>query len=197
MLPETVRVKLSSEDAGTITLTPVVVQELPLRELLEHILGLAGKDEGRILGVLLRGTLVSGGSRFRWAGWEVDRAALRELLATFPDPDPGLAFAPERCIRATLRGGRQAIEIPRETGARKPMFRRASFWELLMEVTAASGPVYSVYSYRDRADRYICELTRLDADRIRAAGEAVSYSTLREQIASAGFTRVELLVERA
>ena len=37
-LPRTVRVKLSSEAAESITLTPVVVQELPVRELIEHTL---------------------------------------------------------------------------------------------------------------------------------------------------------------
>src|SRR6185436_12452080 len=131
-LPDTVRVKLSSEAAESITLTPVVLQELPIRELIEHILGIAGKDESRIREILLRGTLVSGASRFRWAGWEADAASLQEALAQFPDPDPSTAFAAERCIRATLRGGRQAIEIPREAAERKPLFQRSTFWALLM-----------------------------------------------------------------
>ena len=43
-LPATVRVKLSSEAAESISLTPVVVQELPIRELVEHMLGVTGKD---------------------------------------------------------------------------------------------------------------------------------------------------------
>jgi hypothetical protein len=41
-LPQTVRVKLSSEAAGAITITPVLLQELPVGELIEHVLGLAG-----------------------------------------------------------------------------------------------------------------------------------------------------------
>ena len=68
-LPPTVRVKLSSEAAESISLTPVIVQEMPLRELIEYMLGVAGKDEGRIRELLLRGTIVSGASRFRWSGW--------------------------------------------------------------------------------------------------------------------------------
>ena len=63
-LPPTVRVKLSSEAAEAISLTPVVVQELAIRDLIEHVLGVAGKDEARLCEILLRGTLVSGGSRF-------------------------------------------------------------------------------------------------------------------------------------
>src|SRR5579872_6317441 len=108
-LPDAIRVKLSSEAAEGISLTPVVVREMPLRELVEHMLGVTGKDEARVRELLLRGALVSGASRFRWTGWEADHAGLRELLATFPDPEPSRPFAPERSVRAILRGGRQPI----------------------------------------------------------------------------------------
>src|SRR5688572_28656621 len=154
-LPPTIRVKLSSEEAGSISLTPVVAQELPMRELIEHILGVAGKDEARIREILLRGTLVSGASRCRWLGWEAETDGLREMLATFPDADPTLPFAAERCLRATLRGGRQAIEIPREAAARKSLFQRSTYWDLLMGIVTAAAPVYTSYSYRDRADRFL------------------------------------------
>jgi hypothetical protein len=87
-LPHTVRVKLSSEAAESISLTPVVVQEMAIRDLVEHMLGVTGKDEARIRELLLRGSLVSGASRFRWAGWDQDAESLRALLAAFPDPDP-------------------------------------------------------------------------------------------------------------
>ena len=76
-LPQTVRVKLSTEAAEAISITPVLVQELPVRELVEHMLGVTGKDEPRIRELLVRGTLVSGASRFRWAGWEPELDSLR------------------------------------------------------------------------------------------------------------------------
>jgi hypothetical protein len=139
VLPQTVRVKLSSEAAEAISLTPVVLQELPIRELIEHMLGVTGKDEARIRELLLRGTLVSGASRFRWAGWESDLEGIRAILSTFPDPDPSRVFVAERCVRAILRGGRQAIEIPREAGMRKGLFRRESFWDLLMGVVSGGS----------------------------------------------------------
>jgi hypothetical protein len=195
-LPQTVRVKLSSEAAETISLTPVVVQEIPIRELVEHMLGVAGKDEPRIRELLLRGTLVSGASRFRWAGWDAEPDAVRELLATFPDPDPSLPFAAERCVRAVLRGGRQTIDVPREAVARTGLFRRESFWEVLMRVIAETAPVYAGYTYRHRADRYIRELAMTEADRIRAASDGVKYSTLRDQIRSLAFAHAELYVMR-
>lgn len=195
-LPQTVRVKLSSEAAEAISITPVVVQELPLRELVEHMLGVAGKDGSRISELLLRGTLVSGASRFRWVGWQQDPGSLQELLATFPDPDPTRPFAALHCIRATLRGGRQPIEIPRDAGSRKSLLQRESFWDLLMEVIGAAGLSYLGYSYRDRADRYLREFTLAETDRIRAATGSVKYSTVRDLIRSVAFTQAELYVTR-
>jgi hypothetical protein len=195
-LPATVRVKLSSEAAEGISITRVVVQDLPLRDLVEHMLGITGKNEARVRELLLRGTLVSGASRFRWTGWDAELDGLRELLASFPGDDPTRAFASERCVRAVLRGGRQAIHIPREAGARKPLLRKASFWDVLMELAAAGEMQYLHYSYKDRADCYRFDMPLAAAERLRAAGEVVKYSSLREQIRSAGFVWAELYVER-
>lgn len=195
-LPATVRVKLSSEAAEGISITRVVVQELPLRDLVEHMLGITGKNETRVRELLLRGTLVSGASRFRWTGWEADRDGLRELLATFPEDDPTRLFASARCVRAVLRGGRQAVDIPREAGARKPLLRKASFWDVLMELAAAGEIQYLHYSYKDRADCYRFDIPGAAAEKLRAASEAVKYSSLRERIRSAGFVWAELFVER-
>ena len=199
-LPQTVRVKLSSEVAEAISITPVVLQELPVRELVEHLLGIAGKDESRIREMLRRGTLVSGASRFRWAGWDADVASLRELLASFPDADPSRPFAAAGCVRAILRGGGRAIDIPRLAAARKSLFQRTTFWDVLMEVVAGPrghpGPAYSGYSYRDRVDRYLRGFTRPETERLRAAASAVRYSALRGQIRSAGFEQAELHVMR-
>lgn len=195
-LPQTVRVKLSSEVAESISLTPVVVQEIAIRELIEHILGLAGKDEPRIREILLRGTLVSGASRFRWQGWPVDDGDLRQVLADFPDADPSRTFDAERCTRAVLRGGRQAIELMREAVSRKSLFQRSTYWDVLMEVVTAGPIAYAGYSYRDRADRFQREFTTAETVRLRAASDAVRFSTLRDQIRAAAFVQAELYVAR-
>ena len=200
-LPATLRVKLSSEAAEGISITQVVVQDLPLRDLVEHMLGITGKNEARVRELLLRGTLVSGASRFRWTGWDADPDGLRELLATFPGDDPARPFAAGRCVRAVLRGGRQAIQIPREAGARKsPLLkkwpRKASFWDVLMELAAAGEIRYLHYSYKDRADCYRFDMPLAAAEKLRASSEVVKYSSLREQIRSAGFVWAEFYVER-
>jgi hypothetical protein len=196
-LPSTVRVKLSSEAAEAISLTPVVVQELAMRDLLEHILGVTGKDEARIGELILRGTLVSGASRFRWQGWQPDLEEMRALLATFPDPDPTRTFAAANCERATLRGGRQVIELARESASRKRFFQSESFWDALMRLAATSASRYEGYSYRDRCDRFVRDLAHAEAEQVRAAAKSVTYSTLRDQIRATAFTQVELLVRRA
>jgi len=194
-LPDRIQVKLSSEVAEAISLTPVVVREISIRELVEYMLGVTGKDEARIRELLLRGTLVSGASRFRWSGWEADRAAVIELLATFPDPEPGRRFDQERAVRAILRGGRQAIEIPRAAGERKPLFRRGNFWNLLLEVAAARLR-YHTYSYRERVDVYHGALEPAAAQRLRSAVGLLTYSALRDRIRSEAFTSAEFYVER-
>lgn len=195
-LPQTVRVKLSTEAAESISITPVLAQDLPVRELVEHMLGVTGKDEARIRELLRRGTLVSGASRFRWAGWEADAESLRELLATFPDADPARQFAADRCLRAVLRGGRQTIEIRREAAAQKGVFQRASFWDALMQVADGAALAYAGYSYRERADRFMGELSVVETERVRAAAAAVRFTTLREQIRTVAFAQLEVLVSR-
>ena len=195
-LPEKIRVKLSSEAAESIALTPVVIQEMGMRELIEHVLAVTGKDEARIRDLLLRGTLVSGASRFRWAGWEAEAAALRELLASFPDADPLRAFAPTACVRAILRGGRQSIDITQGAGARKGLFQRRSFWDELMIVTGAASLTYLSYSYRDRADRYQRDFTHTETERLRGIASSLRYTTLRDQVRTVAFTHAELLVRR-
>jgi hypothetical protein len=195
-LPESVRVKLSSEAADTISITPVVIREIPMRELIEHMLGITGKDPARLHELLLRGTLVSGASRFRWAGWDADREAIQSTLATFPDPDPKRPFSPERCIRAALRAPGRRIEIPREVGQRKPLFRRASFWDTLMGVAASSETRYVDYSYRERADCYSAALSLAGLERLRASAGLVKYTTLQQQIRQINLESVDLFVTR-
>jgi hypothetical protein len=196
-LPEFIQVKLSSEAAESISITRVIVQQMPLRQLVEQMLALTGKDLARIRDLLLRGTLVSGASRYRWSGWDADEAALAEMLAGFPDPDPGRPFSADRCVRAVLRSGRHTIDMPRQVGARKPLLGRSSFWDLLMDVAQDAGSSYAGYSYRERADCYRVEFPVTAAERLRAGAGALRYTTLRDQIRTAGVLSAEFYVERA
>jgi hypothetical protein len=156
-LPASIRVKLSSEDAGSITLTDVVVRDMPVRELVEVVLGTAGKDAARIREVLGRGTFVSGASRYRWEGLAIEDQDLTALLASFPAPDPGRPFDPRHCRLMVLRAGLQQWELP----------PGSSLWDTLVKLAASGDPRYAGYSYRYRADRFDLPLAKQQFPELR------------------------------
>jgi len=195
-LPPTIRVKLSSEAAGAITLTPVVVREMPPAELMEFIVGVTGKDVDRIREILERGILVTGASRFRWEGLASSRESILEMLVRFPDADPSRPFRAAQCSAAILCGPACRIEISRETGAKKGFLRRRSFWDALMEAAGAGAPDYMQYLYKERADCYRLKLTREGAEMIRAAASRLVYPGLARQLQAAALEVVELHVNR-
>jgi hypothetical protein len=85
-LPGRLRVKLSTEAAGWITLTPVVVQEMSLAELAEVIVNVTGKDATRIREILKRGSFTSGATRFRWEPVIAEAGEVEALLALISSP---------------------------------------------------------------------------------------------------------------
>ncbi|MDW8131599.1 MAG: hypothetical protein RMI94_13695 [Bryobacterales bacterium] len=195
-LPQALRVKLSSEEAGYLSMTPVVVQEMALRDLVERMLGIAGKDPERIADLLLRGVLVSGATRFRWQGFHADPAEVAALLATFPDAEPERPFCAGRCVRVALCGPHGRVEISRQAGSRRRWLRRRSFWDALMEETAQAAPEYREYSYKERADCYRLRLTRGAEERLRQHAALLAYSVLQDRVRAGGFETVEFYVAR-
>jgi hypothetical protein len=195
-LPETIRVKISSEEAESIALTPVAVRQMPVRELIEVLLGSTGKELPRLLALLRVGRYVSGASRFRWEGFAAGAGDLEALLATFPDHEPGRPFAPARCVRAVLRGPNATIEMTRAAASERRLFRKRSFWDVLIEVAASAAPRYIAYSYRERADHYEAALDSAAAAALRESAGALRYSTLEAQVRRARLDRIEFFVER-
>ncbi len=195
-LPETIRVKLSSEEAGAVSITPVVVREMAVRELVELMLGVTGKDAGRVQDLLLRGALVSGATRFRWQGCAASRQEIDALLGTFPDPEPGRPFAPERCTRVALRGAGFRVELTCEAASARRLFRRRSFWDALMAIVADSGVEYVEYSYKERSDCYRLRVDFRTAARLREQAGLVRYSSLEKRLREGLIEAVELFVER-
>ncbi len=195
-LPETVPVKISSEAAGYVTMTPVVRQQLPLADFMETIVRVTGKDAVRIRGILRQGALVSGASRFRWEPLEVSTEEIARVLQAFPDALPERAFDASRCVRAALTGGRAPIELTREAASRKGWLQRRSFWQTLMEAAAELSPVYQQYSYADRADVYRLDLPAETARSLRDQAGLLRYSSLEAQVREYSYDRVELWVER-
>lgn len=170
-LPETIPVRYTDEEAGYVTVRPVVKQTFRLEELLDMILSVAGKDLTRVRQLLHSGTIVYHFFRYSWTGFDADEAELAVALAQFPDPDPARPFPPDRCTLAILESGgvgpRHLMELNREAGSKRRMFHKQSFWDALLEIAGNEKIQYHAYSYGRRADIY-----RLDLD-----GEIVGQMT--------------------
>lgn len=193
-LPEVVKVKISSEAAGYVALTPVVQRELPLREMLENIAAVTGRDGVRIAGILKRGSLVVGGSRLRWEGFELEGEEVESALALLPADDAARGFDAARCVGVVLESATGRVKVLRELAEPKGFFTRTSFWSWLEE--AAVGLSYGGYRYRERADAFRLELTAAQrAELVEVAGRLRS-EPLAKQVRGGMWVRIEYLVSR-
>jgi hypothetical protein len=193
-LPPEVRVKISSEAAGAIAMAEVAVRTIPIRDLVEQMLGAGGKDAARIEEILRRGSLVAGESRLRWEGFPADAVELGAILATFPDPDPERPFDAARCFHVQLLAGREKLDIPRKIGARRRLFRRRSFWDVVMEIGGSAQ--YVEYSYKVRCDHYRLYLDLGKLGTVQGGASLLPYQKLRERIAGSGYDSAEFFVSR-
>jgi hypothetical protein len=193
-LPSIVRVKVSSETAEMIALSPVVVQEMKMEELVRVIVSSAGKNPARVREVLERGSVVIGASRFRWDRLNLQDEDIAPLLAAFPDPDPRRPFDPLRCDHFILRGGASQIALDKDAAHRKRLFRRRSFWDELLDL--AQDATYAGYSYKESADVYRLVLDPERQRRLRAAARLSPFSSTTRQIEAAALDRVEFFVKR-
>jgi hypothetical protein len=193
-LPSTLRVKISSEAAEFISVTPVVVQEMKLEELVSAILSAVGKDAPRVREILSRGTQVVGGSRLRWDRIEVADADISRLLAKFPDPDPGRPFDPQRCEHFILRGAAVQIAINSESARRRRWLRSRSFWDAILSV--AIGVTYAGYSYKECADHYRLALDGPRQHALKEAARLLPFSTLVRQIDASVLDSIDFFVKR-
>ncbi len=192
--PETVRVKLSSEAAGTISLTPVVIRDMPLRELIEAIAAVRGKDAGRIAETLKLGSVTEGATRFRWQPMELSEVDMASALAFLPDDEPARAFDAARCTQAHFTGPGIRITVTRELAEARRLFRRTSFWSQLPRIAGAVE--YVAYSYRERADIFRAPLSVEQREGIRAALPALKHAALARRIHMAQFDAIEFIVMR-
>jgi hypothetical protein len=192
--PETVRVKLSSEAAGAISLTPVVVRDMPLRELIEEIAAVRGKDAVRIAETLKRGSVTGGATRFRWQPVELSEAELASALAFLPVDEPARTFDATRCTQALFTGPGIRILVTREVAEVRRLFRRTSFWSELPRIAGALQ--YTAYSYRERADIFRASFSVEQREAVRAVLPTLKHATLARRIHLAPFDAIEFIVTR-
>jgi hypothetical protein len=185
-LPETIAVRYTEEDAGYVTVRPLVRQTFRLDELLDMILSVAGKDAARVRQLLHSGTIVYHFFRYSWAGFDANDTELAAALARFPDADPARPFPPGQCTLAIIESGgispRPLMELDRAAGSKRRIFRGKSYWERLLEIAAENNPSYQKYSYGRRADLYRLDLDAENIARITEAANRLATGKLRSAL---------------
>src|SRR6266404_793094 len=157
-LPETIAVRFTEEDAGYVTVRPVVRQVFRLAELVDMVLSVTGKNELRVKQIFRAGTVVYNGFRYSWEGFVSEADELAALLAPFPDDDPLRAFNADAVTAVTLEIGggtqRSLIAITRQEASARRLFQKRSPWEILLGAARESAPRYEKYSHAQRGDVY-------------------------------------------
>ncbi len=195
-LPAKVSVKISSEEAASVSFSAVVVQEMTCGQLLGHILAVTGKETARVREILERGAVLSGASRIRWMPIAASADDVAEALRAFPDSRPDRPFDPSRCVRAVLTGGRGPVELTRQAASQKGWFQKQTFWDVLLEQAAKLRPLYRHYSYAERADLYHVEFTVESTRAIRDQAGLLRFGPLEQMVREYAYDTLELWVER-
>jgi hypothetical protein len=185
-LPESIPVRYTEEEAGYVTVRPIVKQTFRLDELIDMILSVTGKDAARIRQILHSGTVVYHFYRYSWAGFDANEAELCAALALFPDADPSRPFDRGKCTLAVFESAgarsQHLLELDRAAGLKRRMFRGQSFWERLLEIAVSEKPAYQTYSYSHRADLYRLDLNERNILEIAQAAKRLAPGNLRSAL---------------
>jgi hypothetical protein len=162
-LPEIIAIRFTEEDAGYVTVRPLVKQRFRLAELTDMVLSVAGKNVSRVQQLFRAGTVVYNGYRYWWDGFASRVDEVAALLAPFPDDDPARPFETTSVTSVFLEIGggtqRSLMGITRQEASAKRLFQKRSPWDVLRMAAAESAPRYEKYSYAERADLYRLSLS--------------------------------------
>jgi hypothetical protein len=189
-LPNQIPVRYTEEDAGFVSVRPVVKQTFQLHELVDMVVSVAGKDPARVQQILRTGTVTYNGYRYWWDALPADREEIEQLLIPFPDDDPSRPFEPEQATAVLLEIGggaqRTVVEITHQDAAQKKLFAEHSPWDVLTNFACGKSPRYEKYAHGRRADLFRLSLPfdqaqPLLAEVLAAAPRKLKYrwSTLR------------------
>jgi hypothetical protein len=185
-LPETISVRYTEEEAGYVTVRPLVRQTFSLDELLDMILSVAGKNLTRVQQLLHSGTVVYHFYRYTWTGFDTDQAELAAALAKFPDADPSRPFTPDLCTNAVFDGPgvnpRHLLDLVKDAACNRRIFRRQSFWQRLMDIASEENLMYEKYSYSRRADLYRVFIDSENVLKIAEAADQLAPRKLRTSL---------------
>jgi hypothetical protein len=185
-LPETIAMRFTEEDAGYVTVRPVVKQVFRLPELVDMVLSVTAKNVPRVQQIFRAGTVVYNGYRYRWEGFHSEIAELTALLAPYPDDEPSrpFDFAAASTVSIETGGGpqRSQLDITRQEASARRLFHAQSPWEILLNAARASTPRYEKYSYLHRADLYRLSLLLEAALALRNDTFAAAPRPLRKRL---------------
>lgn len=189
-LPEQIAVRYTEDDAGYMSVRPVVKQTFRLPELVDMVVSVAGKDAARVGQIFRSGTVVYHGYRYWWDALQAENGEVERLLAGFPEDDPARPFSREQAASVLLEMGggtqRTVTEILRQDAAEKKLFARQSPWDVLIAWAGGQTARYEKYDHGRKADLYRISLPfdkaqELLAAMLEAAPRKLKYrwSTLR------------------
>ena len=186
-LPETIAVRFTEEDAGYVTVRPVVRQVFRLAELVDMVLSVTGKNALRVQQIFRAGTVAYNGFRYSWEGFSCEAGELAALLAAFPEDDPSRGFNTAAVTEVTLEIGggtqRSLIAITRQEASAKRLFQKRCAWEILLGAARESFPRYEKYSHAQRGDVYRLHLSAEAAMALRKELLDAAPRALRKKLA--------------
>jgi hypothetical protein len=189
-LPETIPVRFTEEEAEYVSIRPVRRQIFKLRELVDMILSVTGRDLPRVQQILRTGTIVYHFYRYWWQGFEADPAELAAVLAEFPSDDPTGAFSADACVTIVLESSmktRPSIDVNKKDADYKSLFASRSFWDCLLALAEVPQETkYGGYSFARRADLYRVELSVEQAASLQKNVAKLAPRSLRGAIETMG-----------
>ena len=200
-LPESIPVKYTEEEAGSISMRPMVRQTFRAAELVDMIVSVAGKDPARVNRILHAGTVVFHSYRYWWQGLEAEPEKLAALLAGYPDAEPSRPFRAENCTEALFESGgsppRHSLRLRFEEVHRRGWFRSRTLWDALMDMAHEHTPAYHEYSYSLRGDIYTLQPDAAALAQFARDAQKLAPRPLRPQLAQlTGVTQILLLCPR-
>lgn len=186
-LPETIAIRFTEEDAGYVTVRPVVKQVFRLNELVDMVLTVTEKSVPRVQQIFRAGTVVYNGYRYRWEGFHSEIAELTALLAPYPEDEPSRPFDFAAAATVSIESGggtqRSQVDITRQEASARRLFHAQSPWEILLNAARVAAPRYEKYSYPHRADLYRLPLIPESALALRNQTFEAAPHPLRKRLA--------------
>ncbi len=184
-LPDQIPLRYTEEDAGFVSVRPVVKQIFRLHELADMVVSVSGKDSDRVQKIFQAGTLVYNGFRYWWDAIPATLPEIESLLAPFPDDNPSLTFDPAKVIAALFEIGggtqRQLVEISRSDAHQKKLFTKSSPWDALLQAVKMLPARYEKYSHARHADLFRVSLSYDQAQLLVHAMKSLAPRRLRHR----------------